>query len=163
MDITWNDDNFIQEAVEKYSDMVIRIAFQNLKNMPDAEDVAQEVFIKLMKLPAYNSNEHLKAWIIRVTINQCKDLKKSFWNRKTQALIDQDQLFTEEQKGVMEELWKLPENYRNTVYLYYYEEYTIPEIANLLNKKVNTVSSWLRRAKIKLRDILMEREFDYEK
>jgi len=163
LDITWNDDNFIQEAVEKYSDMVIRIAFQNLKNMPDAEDVAQEVFIKLMKLPAYNSNEHLKAWIIRVTINQCKDLKKSFWNRKTQALIDQDQLFTEEQKGVMEELWKLPENYRNTVYLYYYEEYTIPEIANLLNKKVNTVSSWLRRAKIKLRDILMEREFDYEK
>lgn len=72
MERTSGDHGFIEYVVEKYSDMVVRIAYQNLKNQADDEDVTQEVFIKLLKQPDFNDEEHLKAWLIRVTINQCR-------------------------------------------------------------------------------------------
>lgn len=146
----------IEQIVESYSDMILRIAFQNLKNQADAEDVAQEVFLKLLKAPVLYDEVHRKAWIIRVTINQCKDLKKSFWHRKTEALTEEWQPFTSEEQGLLDELWRLPEHYRTVVYLYYYEGYTVPEIAKILEKNENTVSSWLGRARKKLKHILEE-------
>lgn len=150
------DNDFIQNAVEQYSDMVIRIAYQNLKNQADAEDVTQEVFIKLLKQPKFNDEDHLKAWLIRVTVNLCKDLRKSAWFRKRQPLDEKWQPHSEKQLGILTEIWKLPKNYRNVIYLYYYENYTVPEIARILGENENTISSRLTRARKKLKLILIE-------
>jgi RNA polymerase sigma-70 factor (ECF subfamily) len=136
--------------------MVIRIAYQNLKNQADAEDVTQEVFIKLLKQPAFNDDNHLKAWLIRITINQCKDLMKSDWFRKRQPLDENWQPHSEKQLGIISEIWKLPKNYRNVIYLYYYENYSVPEIARILGENENTISSRLTRARKKLKIILIE-------
>lgn len=149
--------NFIQNIVYKYSDMMMRIAYQNLKSQSDAEDVLQEVFLKLIKSEhAFISDEHTKAWLIRVTINQCKDYKKSAWIRKIVPITEEIPLFEKEQKKVMEEIFRLKPDYRNVIYLYYYEEYTIAEIANILDKSCNTISSQLQRARKKLKTIILE-------
>ena len=157
------DSDFIQNAVSKYLDMVLRIAYQNTRNQADAEDVAQEVFIKLMKQPQFNDEGHMKAWLIRVTVNQCKDLKKSFWHRNTVAISEDRSVSENAYEEVWSELRKLPKDQRNVIYLYYYEEYTVPEIAEILGRKVNTVSSWLTRGRKKLKQILEEGDEFYDK
>lgn len=163
MNISSVDNDFIQYVVEKYSDMLLRIAYQNLKNQRDAEDVVQNVFIKLIKQPAFQDEGHIKAWLIRVTINQCKDLNKTFWFRKVEPLKEQWVPFTNEEEGVLRELFKLPKDYRNVIYLYYFEGYKISEIAGILNKKENTISSQLTRAKKRLKNILLEGGYCNEK
>jgi len=150
------DNDFIQSAVEAYLDMVFRIAYQNTANYSDAEDVTQEVFIKLMKERRFISEEHMKAWLIRVTINLCKDLKKSFWHRRTESLPNEWQPAEGPQASFMDELRRLPKNYRNVLYLYYFEGYTVPEIAKILGNKENTVSSWMTRARKKLKTLIMD-------
>lgn len=156
MEKTLWQDNFIENAVEEYLNMVLRIAYQNLQNQSDAEDIAQEVFLRLMKQKLFQDKDHMKAWLIRVTINLCKDFKKSAWNRKTQRLNEEWVPFTQEQTELLQEIWKLPKQDRNIIYLYYYEEFTTPEIADILNEKINTISSRLTRARKKLKDILIE-------
>lgn len=154
------DNNFIQTVVQDYSDMVIRIAYQNLRKEKDAEDVAQDVFLKLVQFcDSFNDYEHVKAWLIRATINKCKDFRKSAWFRKTVPMTNEQQFKSKEQSEIseiMEEIWQLPENYRNIIYLYYFEGYTIPEIARIISKKVNTVNSQLQRARKKLKNIILE-------
>lgn len=164
MNISYVDDEFIQNSVEKYSDMVLRIAYQNLKNQADSEDVVQNVFIKLIKEPKFKDESHMKAWLIRVTINQCKDFNKMAWYRKTESLSDELMIpFTKEEQGVLEEVFKLSKNYRNVIYLYYFEGYSIKEIANILNKSENTISSQLSRARKVLKNILLEGGYSDEK
>lgn len=155
MNISLVDDDFIQGIVREYSDMIFKIAYQNLKNKSDCEDVIQEVFIKLIKQATFTDKKHMKSWIIRVTINLCKDLNKSAWYRKTEPL-NEEIAFTKEDREVLDELSKLSNDYRNVIYLYYFEKYTIAEIANILDKKENTISSQLTRARGKLKDILLE-------
>lgn len=147
----------IEKTVELYADMILRIAVQNTQNRSDAEDIMQEVFLRLVKAPNFRDESHRKAWLIRVTINLSKNLKKSFWHRHTEPLPEEIAL-TDTERGVMEELWSLPKSYRNTLYLYYYEGYTVPEIARLLGKGENTVSSWLTRARSKLKKLVLEGE-----
>lgn len=164
MNISYVDDEFIQSSVEKYSDMVLRIAYQNLKNQADSEDVVQNVFIKLIKEPKFKDESHMKAWLIRVTINQCKDFNKMAWYRRTESLSDELMIpFTKEEQGVLEEVLKLSKNYRNVIYLYYFEGYSIKEIANILNKSENTISSQLSRARKVLKNILLEGGYSDEK
>lgn len=147
----------LHDIVDTYSDTLIRIAYQNTKNMSDAEDIVQEVYIKLMKChKSFKSMEHLKAWLIRVTINRCKDHFKSAWFRKTTELKEDAVLIHQESEPVMEEIFMLERMDRNIVYLYYYEGYTIKEIAQILKMKENTVSSKLQRARKKLKIILQE-------
>lgn len=151
------DDNFIQIVIQDYSDMVIRIAYQNLRKEKDTEDVAQDVFLNLIQFrSSFNDYEHVKAWLIRATINKCKDYRKSAWFRKTVSMTNELQYKTKERSEVMEELWQLPTNYRNIIYLYYFEGYKIAEIARIINKKVNTVNSQLQRARKKLKNIILE-------
>ncbi len=150
------DNDFIRCVVENYSDMILRIAYQSLKSRADAEDIAQEVFMKLLRQPVFNDEKYLKAWLIRVTINQCKDFKKSARYRNTTALTEEWQPFSDEQQSVMEEIWELSVDYRIVIYLYYYEKYTISEIAEILVKKENTISSQLTRARKQLKSILLE-------
>lgn len=140
----------IESLIEMYSDMILRIAFQIVKNQADAEDVCQEVFIKLLKEKDFESEEHRKAWLIRVTINKSKDLVRSLWFRNRAELNDNIAVYEDEHLHIVEEVMKLPIKYRTPIYLYYFEGYSVKEIANILNKSQNTVLSWLNRGRKKL-------------
>lgn len=144
------------QIVEKFSDMIFRIAYQNLYHIDDAEDVVQDVFLKLLKQKdkCFHDYEHLKSWLIRVTINQCLDYKKSFFRKNTVSLEDFEIPYEQEERKILEELYQLPKDYRNILYLYYYEGYTIKEIAKILGKKQNTVNSKLTRGRNQLKKIM---------
>lgn len=147
----------IQDIVNDYSDMLLRIAFQNIKSLSDSEDIVQESYIKLINSNIdFNNEEHLKAWLIRVTINKCKDHFKSSWFRKTVLISENMDFLAPEEKGIMNEIFSLDKKYRNVIYLYYYEGYSIKEIANILNKNANTISSLLQRARKNLKTIILE-------
>ena len=153
--LTGND--LLNYAFERYADMVVRLAFHNLRNKADAEDAAQEVFIKLLKLSEeFTDDGHIKAWLIRVTINYCKDFRKSFWQRNTQALDQSLPALDREEKDLFYEVLKLPADYRNVIFLHFYEGYTIAEMAEILQRNPNTVGSWLTRAKKKLKTQLID-------
>lgn len=145
----------IEEIVEKYSNMIIQIAYQNVFNKSDAEDITQEVFIKLMKkIGTFASEEHMKAWIIRVTINLSKDYNKSFWNKNTTAIDEELKYYDKEIQDTFKEIEKIKPEYRNIIYLYYYQGYKINEISKILSMNSNTVSSYLTRARKELKTIL---------
>ena len=143
------------EIVEKYADMIYRIAYQKVLNRYDAEDIFQDVFVKLLSNKSYfRDEEHIKAWLIRVTINLCINYNKSLARQKTVSVEQLDIPFTQQETGVLEELYLLPEDERNILYLYYYEGYKIREIAKILRQKQNTINSKLTRARNKLKRIM---------
>ena len=145
----------VNQAIEQYADTVFRLCMVHLKNQADAEDVFQTVFLKFaLTSRAFESSEHLKAWLIRVTVNACKDLLKNFFRRNTVPLEEAASVITPEQRNVLEAVRSLPKDYRDAVYLHYYEGYTAPEIANILNKNPNTVYTHLTRAREMLKDML---------
>lgn len=151
------DSNCIEYMIQEFSDMLVRIAYQNLNNPSDAEDIAQEVFLKCIKANVtFKDHQHMKAWLIRVTINQCKDHNKSAWFQKNTRLVEDTIVFPTIETKVLEELEQLPIHYRNIIYLYYYEEYTLAEIAKILHKSINTISSQLQRSRKKLKSIILE-------
>ncbi|WP_057762050.1 RNA polymerase sigma factor [Cytobacillus praedii] len=147
----------VHEIVQTYSDTLIRIAVQQTKNMPEAEDIVQEVFMTLMRQKKLFDNEaHLKAWLIKVTFNKCKDYFKSSRVKKTVPITEEMTFIAKEEQMVLPEIFELNQNERVIVYLHYYEGYTTAEIADLLEMKVNTVGSKLRRIRMKLKNILEE-------
>ncbi|MBR1702484.1 MAG: RNA polymerase sigma factor [Lachnospiraceae bacterium] len=155
-----NEQSYIS-VVEEFSNLVYRIAYQNLMNVADSEDVVQEVFIKLLRHgESFVDKEHLKAWLLRVTINQCRDFRKMAFRKKEssyESLEQFDQSSQEaEENFVLSELQKLPEIDRNIVYLHYYEGYSLCEIAGVLGKSPNAVNVRLVRARKKLKTILSE-------
>ena len=118
------------EIVENYSDMIFRIAYQYLFNKYDAEDIVQEVFVKLLtKRVIFKDEEHIKSWLIRVTINQCLDYKKSLTKKSTVPIENMEIPFEQKEGEILEELQLLKEDERNVLYLHYYEGYKIKEIA----------------------------------
>ncbi len=138
-------------AFKQYTDTVYRVALHNTANFSDAEDVTQEVFVKLLETnKAFRDSEHLKAWLIRVTINLCRDKKKKS-SRETLVENVFPNKPNEEKTDVLEAVKALPEKYRNTIYLHYYEGYTAKEIGKILDAKENTVLSWLSRGRDALR------------
>ena len=145
-------------AIERYGDMVRRLCLVHLKNPADTEDIFQNVFLKYVLSPVvFESPEHEKAWLIRVTINACKDLVKSFFRSRTvslEELLDQPAPLSEEHREVLEAVLALPRKYRDAVYLHYYEGYTAAEIGKLLGKNTNTVYTLLTRAREQLRKTL---------
>ncbi len=148
-----------ERAIELYSDTVRRICMVHLKNYSDTEDIFQTVFLKyVLHSQTFESEEHEKAWIIRVTINACKDLLKSFFRAKTVPLEQAAEIAgkSPEDPGydVLEAVLALPEKYKDVVYLYYYEEYSAVEISHILKKNVNTVYTLLARARNLLKEQL---------
>lgn len=144
-----------EEIVREHADMIYRIALQNVKNPDDASDIFQEVCLSLLTKNAPLSDDvHIKNWLIRVTINKCKNFRKSLWQNKIEPIENHLELASQQGESVMEEIYSLPKNYLNVIYLYYYEEYTIGEIASILGKSQNTVNSQLQRARKKLKKIL---------
>lgn len=155
-------DDFIIRVIEKHTDTIIRICFSYMKNINDAEDLTQEVFVKLMeKGPLFESDEHEKAWIIRVAINLCKNRLKTAWFRKTVSLDEVNFNFTSKENEVLSAVHKLPEKYRVVILLYYFEGYSISEIASILGERESTIGSKLFRARKLLKASLKE-DFDNE-
>lgn len=145
----------IERLVQKYSSMVLQIAYQYSFNKSEAEDITQEVFIKLYNnIKKIKNEEHIKAWLIRVTINLSIDYNRNYWNKNTTSLDENYKYFDEETKDVFNELKKLTPEFRNIIYLYYYQGYKISEISEILSMNQNTVSSYLTRARKELKHIL---------
>lgn len=145
-------------AIERYGNTVRRLCMMHLKNHADTEDIFQTVFLKyVLSSVSFESDEHEKAWLIRVTINACKDLLKSFFRSRTVSLdqlLDQPAPMPSDHREVLEAVLALPQKYRDVVYLHYYEGYTAPEIGKILGKNTNTVYTLLTRARQLLRDRL---------
>lgn len=146
----------IETVLREHADMIYRIAYQNTRSRADADDIFQEVCLCLVtKNAPLDDENHLKSWLIRVTLNQCKNLHKSAWHSRTEGLSD-NILYEQEDIHLLDEVRKLPPNHRNAVYLYYYEGFSVAEIAELMGTKPNTVSSWLLRGRKKLKQFLSE-------
>ena len=148
----------ISAALGRYSDTVRRLCMVHLKNIADTEDIFQTVFLKYALSSAeFESREHEKAWFIRVTINACRDLLRSFFRIRTVSLdelTEQAAPLEEDNREVLEAVLSLSLKYKETVYLHYYEDYTAPEIAKILGKNVNTVYTLLNRARGMLKEKL---------
>ena len=144
-------------AVQRYSDTVYRAAMHNCRCTADAEDVVQDVFERLLNYSGtFESEEHLKAWLLRVAINRCRDLTRAAHQKDTE--LDENLPAPEElaDGSVLDAVRALPENYRNAIYLHYYEGYTAAEIGRMMKVPANTVLSWLRRARAQLHTMLKE-------
>ncbi len=145
----------VNRAIEKYADTIRRICMVHLKNYDDTEDIFQTVFLKYVtSTVSFESEEHEKAWFIRVTINACKDWLKSFFVSRTvplDELVEQPAEMDADSREILREVLSLPAKYRDVVYLHYYEGYTAPQIGRILGKNVNTVYTLLNRSRQMLR------------
>ena len=148
----------VERAVELHSDTVRRLCMIHLKNYADTEDIFQTVFLKYaLSSVLFESEEHERAWFIRVTINACKDLLKSFFHSRTVSLdelMEQPAALPPDHREVIEAVLALPQKYRDFVYLHYFEDYTVPQISRILGKKVNTIYTLLTRSRRMLREKL---------
>ena len=144
-----------EQIIEKYSDTITKVCLVRLQNWADAEDCYQNTFLTLyQKSPDFNDENHLKAWLIRVAINECTDYIRS--NKRTSSLEDAKNIvfsIDEDKSDLSFALLQLKPKYRNVIYLHYYEGYKIDEISQILGIKLNTVKSLLKRGKEKLKNI----------
>ena len=150
-----------KRLVNLYADMILRRSYQYLKQTCDAEDICQTVFLKYISANmAFDSVEHEKAWIIRTTINACKDHLKSAWFRRTAALDDAAQIAAPEvpDTWLLDAMKGLPEKHRISLYLYYYVEYSAREIAQVMGVSESAVGQYLTRGRRKLRTIITDEE-----
>ena len=148
-----------RRLVNLYADMILRISYQYLQQTCDAEDICQTVFLKYLTAGiAFDNAEHEKAWIIRTAINACKDHVKSAFFRRTAPLEEAAHMAAPASADteILEAVKRLPKNYRISIYLYYYEDYSAREIAQLRGKSETTGAQYLSRGRRKLRTYLTE-------
>ena len=150
----------IEEILNTYGDTIYRMAYTQVKSRTSADDIYQDVCVKILKQKRkIEPKEHLKAWLLRTTINCCKDYWKSAWVQKISWNTDSKESlenlgygYMESETGYVTEcVLKLSEKYRMVIHLYYYEGYSQKEIAELLGKKENTIASQLSRGKALLK------------
>lgn len=143
----------VLKALDRYSQSLIKIAFAYLKNMADAEEVAQDVFLAyLQKRPVFENNEHEKAWLIRTTINKSKNMLKAGWFRSRNPVPENLSYLPQEENEVLQAVLALDKKYRIPIHLHYYEGYSIQEIADILQAKPATVGTWLARGRLLLKE-----------
>ncbi|MCL2775823.1 MAG: RNA polymerase sigma factor [Oscillospiraceae bacterium] len=147
----------IEEIYERYADMIYSVSFSYLKNAEDTKDIVSEIFLKLLqKKINFNDAEHEKAWLLRTTINLCKDYLKHWWRKNEdidnyENLGSDDPFYTDETYKIVMEL---PERYKDVIYLHYYEGYTSEEIGRILKKPQSTILSHMREARKFLKGVL---------
>ena len=150
------------ELTTKYIDTVYRLALTRMKNVPEAEDITQTVFLKLYREPKpFASESHVKHWLIRVTINECNKVFRNPF-RAAENIADYANTLrfeTAEQSDLFDAVMALSEKYRLPIFLYYYEEYSTAEISKLLKLPVPTVITRLRRGREQLKQHLQEAEY----
>lgn len=149
--------------VKKYIDMVFRVALNYTKSVPDAEDVTQDVFLALLKeKKSLESEEHIRWWLIRVAVNECRKWHRSPWRKHISfeeyaAALPEA---TEQDREVLRQVMALPRKYRMPIYLFYYEGYSTAEIAKILNIPKGTVCTNLSRGREMLKLSLQDGEDD---
>lgn len=143
----------LHRALDLYSHSLIKVAFAYLKNVADAEEVAQEVFLTyLQNPPVFNNDEHEKAWLIRTTINKSKNMLKTGWFRSRNPIPEDLSYLPKEENELLQAVLALDKKYRIPIHLHYYEGYTIQEIAEILQAKPATVGTWLARGRLHLKE-----------
>lgn len=155
----FGSDAHIERVLAEYSDSIIKLCYTYTKNIHDAEDIAQETFIALIRHgTGFESAEHEKAWLLRTAVNKCKNHFKSGWIKNTVPIEDTEEPSEEfepdEGSELLEAVRSLPEKYRLPIHLYYYEGYSINEISDITGKKPATVGTLLARARERLKEIL---------
>lgn len=155
MQKTVGADVFKHEMTEKYFDTVYRLALARTKDKAHAEDVTQDVFLRYIKTDkAFDSEEYIKAWLLRVTINCSNSLFTSSWYKNTAPLTEDISFESEEKSAVYYAVMELPSKYRTVVYLFYYDGMSVAEIAQIMNTKESTVKSQLHRSREMLKKLL---------
>ncbi|MBE6754720.1 MAG: RNA polymerase sigma factor [Ruminococcaceae bacterium] len=159
---SFGTDEYIRQIVMEYSKTLYRIAFTTLRSIPDSEDIVQEVFLRLLKTrPQFASREHEKAWLIRVAVNLSRnrlrhssrsELPLELCPESVNELVQDD--FAERDGSLLQAVLALPEKYRTIIHLYYYEDYTIGQIAQILAIPSATVGTRLARGRAMLRKML---------
>lgn len=148
-----------EEMVRRYGKMVYRLAFARSGRREDADEIFQEVFLRYVKkCPVFESENHCRAWFIRVTVNCANKLWANPWRRRTVPLGEEMAFEDPAVSGLYWELQRLPPNYRQVIHLYYYENFTTEEIGRLLRRKSSTVRTQLTRARAMLRDFMEEED-----
>ena len=150
----------VQELMERYRNNLFVAAFQICKNREDAEDVVQDTFLQYhTNRKEYESEEHIRAWLLRVAINKAKNVNLTMWRRNKQPLEDyiEDLTFeTKEASNLFEAVLALPEKYRVVIHLFYYEDYSVKEIAGVLKTSQSNVKVRLSRGRGMLKEALKE-------
>ena len=150
----------VDELIACYQDNLYAVAFNICKNQMDAEDVVQETFVQYYTTKKqFEDQQHLRAWLIRVAINKAKNLTRTFWRRNKCALEDYMEILTFEDtdsRNLFEEVMKLPDKYRIIIHLFYYEDYSVKEIAKILKLSESNVKTRLSRGRTLLRNTLKE-------
>lgn len=170
------DNSKMQLKIDQYGDMLFRLSFLRLQNRQDAEDVVQEVFYQYIRHgETFESEEHEKAWLLKVALNACRKLWGSAWSRHhsdgeweeylagkkdVPAGLEQDMLDREREAGILAAVMALPAKYRDVIHLFYYQELSVQEIAKITGYGVSTVTSQLTRGRNLLRKSLKE-EYDF--
>lgn len=145
----------MEETVKRNENKVFRTAIAIVGGSADAEDIVQEVFVKLLqKQPRFESPEHETAWLIRVAVNQCKNHLRSRWQKETVPLLDSYPAQTNEQRDLMQAVLSLSPKYRTVIHLFYYEGYSTKEIAEIVGQKESTVREQLTRARRILKNLM---------
>jgi RNA polymerase sigma-70 factor (ECF subfamily) len=149
------------EQYEKYKNTVYSVIFNYVQNTEDTADLLQEVFLKLYTADTYfTGEEHRKAWLIRVSVNLCKNHLRSVKHRKNVTLEEDIPYFdNRDDHELLKIVWSLPEKYRIPIHLFYYESYSIKDIANVLDIPESTVKIQLKRGREKLSKILKKEDW----
>lgn len=151
-------EEYITRVVKQYSPMLLRLALTRVNCAADAEDVVQEVFLKLLTAqPRFRDGEHERAWLIRATVNRAIDLRRAAAS-KAIPLEDAEETAAPEPPQLLSAVQALPEKYSTVIHLYYYERYNIWEIAKLLGLPAPTVGTRLSRGRAKLKELLKEED-----
>lgn len=182
------DGRELQQKIDMYSDMLFKLSYIRLQNVQDAEDVVQEVFYQYIRhSQPFESPEHEKAWLLKVTLNTCRKVWRSAWRRHRDVLVGaegekaggdsieesdlssyglssepEEVMFRqEEHRRIMNAVLALPEKYRDVIHLFYYEELSVKEIARYTGRGISTVTSQLTRGRELLKKSLGE-EYEFE-
>ena len=150
----------VQELVEMYKDNIYAAAFNICKSAADAEDVVQDTFLQYyMTKKEFDDEKHIRYWLLRVAINKAKNIQSSFRRKNEMSLEDYVETLTfetPESRELFEEVLKLPEKCRVVIHLFYYEDYSVKEIAKILRATESSVKVRLSRGRAKLKDALKE-------
>lgn len=145
-------EEMINETVKTYSASILRFAFSYVRNHFDAEDIAQDVFVALIQsVPHFDNEQQKKSWLMKVTSNKSKDILRSSWRKRTTTLPDELSHISKGESDLLCYVLSLDTKYRIPIHLFYYEGYSIEEIAELIGKNRATVGTWLSRGRAKLR------------
>ncbi len=156
----------LHELAALYQDNLFAVAFNICQNAQDAEDVIQDTFVQYYTTKKeYENEQHIRAWLIRVAVNKAKNVTRAFWRRNRVSIEDYMETLvfeTPESENLFETVMKLPEKYRIVIHLYYYEDYSINEIADILKLSESNVKTRLSRGRVMLKNVLKE-EWDNDK